>query len=169
MEFISEGFRSAFLLIFSLDREVFSVTFLTLVVSSTATLLASLLGVPLGFTIGTQQFRGRRLTITFFNTLLSLPTVVVGLFVFSLISRQGQNRKVCWRFGVYIELREIQFHRPLHVNLPWAMSIRPKTFGGQFVPGFFQKCDDNRFICILSNGPQCGSNHTDIPRQRAKE
>jgi len=89
MEFIGEGFRSAFLLIFSFDREVFAITFLTLLVSTTATLFASLLGVPLGFAVGTQEFRGRRLTITLFNTLLSLPTVVVGLFVFSLISRQG--------------------------------------------------------------------------------
>jgi len=89
MEFILEGFRSAFLLLFSFDREVFSVTLLTLLVSTSATLLASLLGVPLGFIIGAQEFRGRRITITLFNTLLSLPTVVVGLLVFSLISRQG--------------------------------------------------------------------------------
>ena len=89
MEFISEGFNRAFSLILSLDREVFEITFLSLSVSTVATLLASVVGVPLGFTVGAGQFRGRRMVITLFNTLLSLPTVVVGLFVFSLVSRQG--------------------------------------------------------------------------------
>jgi tungstate transport system permease protein len=89
MEFITEGFNRAFFLILSLDREVFAITFLSLSVSTVATLLASVVGVPLGFTVGAGQFPGRRMVITLFNTLLSLPTVVVGLFVFSLISRQG--------------------------------------------------------------------------------
>jgi len=89
MEFITEGFNRAFFLILSLDREVFAITFLSLSVSTVATLLASVVGVPLGFTVGAGRFPGRRMVITLFNTLLSLPTVVVGLFVFSLISRQG--------------------------------------------------------------------------------
>ena len=89
MDFITEGFNRAFFLIFSLDREVFAITFLSLSVSTVATLLASVVGVPLGFTVGASQFPGRRTVITLFNTLLSLPTVVVGLFIFSLISRQG--------------------------------------------------------------------------------
>jgi len=89
MDFIAEGFYRAIILILSLDREVFSITFLSLSVSSVATFSASAMGVPLGFAIGTMQFPGRHFIITFFNTLLSLPTVVVGLFVFSFISRQG--------------------------------------------------------------------------------
>ncbi|MDY6861723.1 MAG: ABC transporter permease [Thermodesulfobacteriota bacterium] len=47
------------------------------------------MGVPLGFTIASFQFPGKKLLITLFNTLMALPTVLVGLFVFSLISRQG--------------------------------------------------------------------------------
>jgi tungstate transport system permease protein len=89
MDFILEGFDKALRLIVSLDQEVFSITFLTLWVSLVATLLASLTGVPLGFAIGTTHFPGKHLTITFFNTLLSFPTVVVGLLVFAFLSRQG--------------------------------------------------------------------------------
>ena len=89
MDFIVEGFSEALILILSLDREVFSITFLSLSISTVATFLASLVGVPLGFAVGTTNFPGRRMVITFFNTMLSLPTVVVGLFVFSFISRQG--------------------------------------------------------------------------------
>ena len=89
MDFIVEGFSEALILILSLDREVFSITFLSLSISTVATFLASLVGVPLGFAVGTTNFPGRRMVITFFNAMLSLPTVVVGLFVFSFISRQG--------------------------------------------------------------------------------
>lgn len=89
MDFIVEGFHKALILIVSLDREVFSITFLSLWISLVATLLASLTGVPLGFAIGSTQFPGKHMTITFFNTLLSFPTVVVGLLVFAFISRQG--------------------------------------------------------------------------------
>ena len=89
MDFILEGFRQAFNLILSLDEEVLSISFLSLWVSTAATVLASVVGVPFGFAIGATQFPGKHLTITFFNTLLSFPTVVVGLLVFAFISRQG--------------------------------------------------------------------------------
>lgn len=89
MDFIFEGFKQSVYLLISLDREVIGITFLSLKISLIATLLASLIGVPLGFIIGAYQFPGKSALITFFNTLLSFPTVVVGLFVFAFISRQG--------------------------------------------------------------------------------
>jgi tungstate transport system permease protein len=89
MDFVAEGFYRALALIFSLDREVFTIAFLSLWVSTVATLLASLTGVPLGFAIGALQFPGKPTIITFFNTLLSFPPVVVGLLVFGFVSRQG--------------------------------------------------------------------------------
>lgn len=89
MDFIIEGVHTAFKLILSLDHEIFSIAFLSLWVSTAATALATAAGVPLGFLIGTVEFPGRRSVITFFNTLLSLPTVVVGLLVYGFISRQG--------------------------------------------------------------------------------
>jgi len=89
MDFILEGFRQAFHLIISLDQEVLGITCLSLWVSTVATILSSVVGVPLGFAIGATQFPGKNFTITFFNTLLSFPTVVVGLLVFAFISRQG--------------------------------------------------------------------------------
>jgi tungstate transport system permease protein len=58
-------------------------------VSSISTFIASLLGVPSGFLIAFSEFRGKRLVITLLNTLLALPTVVVGLFVYAFISRRG--------------------------------------------------------------------------------
>ncbi len=89
MDFIIEGIFRSWQLIFSLDREIFSIVLLSLRVSLTATILASFLGIPLGFLIAVREYWGKRLTIAIVNTLLALPTVVVGLLIYSLISRRG--------------------------------------------------------------------------------
>ena len=89
MEYIIEGIWQAFRLIFSLDSEIFSIVLLSLKVSIIAICLSSLVGVPVGFIIGSSEFRGKKLLATIFNTLMAFPTVVVGLLVYSFISRQG--------------------------------------------------------------------------------
>ncbi len=89
MEYIWGGMWKALGLIFSLDREIFSISLLSLKVSTIAIFLSSLAGVPLGFIIGSGQFWGKKGLTAIFNTLMALPTVVVGLLVYSLISRQG--------------------------------------------------------------------------------
>ena len=89
MDYISEGIIRAFQLIISFDPEVMEVVLTSLRVSSSAILLASLVGVPLGILVGFKNFPGKRLVITVLNTLLALPTVVVGLLVYSFISRRG--------------------------------------------------------------------------------
>ncbi len=89
MEFLTDSFMSAFLLLWGLNQELLQIISVSLKVSSISTLIASLVGIPAGFFIGFGEFRGRRLLITVFNTLLALPTVVVGLFVYAFISRRG--------------------------------------------------------------------------------
>jgi len=89
MDYIYQGIWKALELILAGDREVFHTALLSLRISSVAILFASLVGIPLGFIIATNDFLGKRALITVFNTLMALPTVVVGLLVYSLISRQG--------------------------------------------------------------------------------
>jgi tungstate transport system permease protein len=89
MGYILGGIEDALKLILSLDRDVFSTVLLSLRVSATAILFSSLVGVPLGFVIGSGEFRGKKLLVTIFNTLMAFPTVVIGLLVYSFISRQG--------------------------------------------------------------------------------
>jgi len=89
LDFIIEGIQKAFQLIFSLDREIFNIVLLSLRVSLTAIILASLVGIPLGFLMAVKDYWGKRLIVALVNTLLALPTVVVGLIVYSLISRRG--------------------------------------------------------------------------------
>ena len=89
MDFIIEGIQKAFQLVFSLDREIFNIALLSLKVSLTAVGLASLLGVFLGFLMAMKDYWGKRFSLALVNTLLALPTVVIGLIVYSLISRRG--------------------------------------------------------------------------------
>jgi tungstate transport system permease protein len=79
----------AFSLIFSGDLEVFSIAGTTLQLALTSTLLATLMGIPLGIFLGFSRFPGKKGLKVVFNSLMGIPTVVVGLFVYSLISRQG--------------------------------------------------------------------------------
>ena len=89
MELLTDSFLSAILLIFSLDPEVLSIVCVSLKVSGISTLFASLMGLPLGFLIAYASFKGKRILIICLNTMLSLPTVVIGLFVYSFISRRS--------------------------------------------------------------------------------
>jgi tungstate transport system permease protein len=89
MDSIIEGFREALSLILSLDPELLSIIFLSLEVSGTALILATILGLPLGALTGLKRFTGRGLIISLMNTFMGLPPVVVGLFLYLLLSRRG--------------------------------------------------------------------------------
>lgn len=89
MDLLVDSFLSALLLVASMDPEMVSIVAVSLKVSATSTLLASLMGVPFGFLVAFESFPGKRLLITCLNTLLALPTVVIGLFVYAFISRRG--------------------------------------------------------------------------------
>jgi len=88
MDLLIDSFHSAILLVLSLDAEMMSIVTVSLKVSGVSTLIASLMGVPLGFFIAFESFPGIRLMITCLNTLLAVPTVVLCLFVYSFIARQ---------------------------------------------------------------------------------
>jgi tungstate transport system permease protein len=89
MDLLLDSFISAILLLKSLDTEVLTIVLVSLKVSSSSTLIACVVGIPIGFAIAFNEFPGKRITITVLNTLLALPTVAVGLFVYAFISRRG--------------------------------------------------------------------------------
>jgi len=89
LEEISEGIINALRLILSGDPTVISITWRSLAVSGLATLLATLWAIPLAMIIALRSFRGKRLLKAFFNALLGIPTVVLGLILYLLFSRSG--------------------------------------------------------------------------------
>ena len=86
---IWNGLTRAIQLIVSLDPEVMQIAGRSLMISVTSTALASLICIPLGSLIHFNRFRGKRIVVSLIQTFYSIPTVVVGLFVFVLFSRAG--------------------------------------------------------------------------------
>ncbi len=89
MGYLADSFITAVELIFSFDREIWQTVWVSLYTSSCAILIAAMIGIPAGLFLGINRFCGRRVMITLLNTLMALPTVVVGLLLFGLFSRQG--------------------------------------------------------------------------------
>ncbi|MBI9077355.1 MAG: ABC transporter permease [Desulfatibacillum sp.] len=89
MDLLFDSFWSALILLLHADKELLEIVKVSLTVSGVSTLLAGLAGVPLGFWVAFGRFHGRAMITTVLHTLLALPTVVVGLFVYAFISRRG--------------------------------------------------------------------------------
>ena len=89
MDFLVEGFRRGVQLILSGDADVFGITALSLKIALSSTVLACLVGIPIGFVVGTTRFWGRRAALTVLNTMLAFPTVVVGVVIWGLLTRNG--------------------------------------------------------------------------------
>lgn len=94
MESLFSGMMDAFALILTLDQDLLEIVFLSLRVTVTAVVIAAFIGLPLGAWLVVNRFRFRRLTISVLNALMGLPPVVVGLFVYLMLSRSGP-------FGVF--------------------------------------------------------------------
>ena len=104
MDFIVEGFIQAFRLLFSMDEETMNILFTTLRLTALSMGGILLMGLPLGFILGYFDFPGKRCVRTAVDTLLALPTVVIGLLVYAFISRRGPSaagicslRSKAWR------------------------------------------------------------------------
>lgn len=89
MNSFGEIFRTAIALIFSRDRDVYEAVWTSISVASWSTIYAALLGIPIGLLIGLGKFPLKRIVITLLNTLMAIPTVVIGLIIYGFISRQG--------------------------------------------------------------------------------
>jgi len=84
-----EPTRQAFALLFSGDRELWGIIWLSLWVSVVALALLAPLCVPLGFVVARIHFPGRRALVVAMQGFLSFPTVVVGLVLYLVLSRRG--------------------------------------------------------------------------------
>jgi tungstate transport system permease protein len=89
VELIGQGILQSVRLLLAGDNEVWSVTWLSLRISATATLLSLALGIPLGTVLALSRFPGRGFVISLVNTGMGLPPVVVGLFVTIVLWRNG--------------------------------------------------------------------------------
>ena len=99
MDFLADGVRRAVALILGGDPEVYGSAALTLRVAVSSTALACLIGMPLGFALAQRPFWGRRAALVVVNTALAVPTVVVGLVIYALLSRRGPLGGLEWLYS----------------------------------------------------------------------
>jgi tungstate transport system permease protein len=89
MSAILESFGQALSLILHLNKELLGIILLSLKVSGTALAVSTLIGLPLSALLGFKKFPLKGLSVSILNTFMGLPPVVVGLFVYLLLSRSG--------------------------------------------------------------------------------
>ncbi|MCK4841315.1 MAG: ABC transporter permease [Methylococcales bacterium] len=89
MSYFSEAILSALRLIIQFDPEIYQIVWTSLKISLFATFFATLLGVFLGIIVAITKFTGKRLLQQILNTLMAMPTVMIGLILYGLLSRQG--------------------------------------------------------------------------------
>ena len=89
MQSILDGFAAAFRLIISLNPELWRIILLSIEVSGTALILATVLGLPVGAFLALRRAPLRSLAISLLNTGMGLPPVAAGLFLYLFLSRSG--------------------------------------------------------------------------------
>lgn len=89
MDLVGQGLVKAWAMLLAGDPELGRITWLTLRVSGTATLISVVLGVPLGLFLALGRVPGRRLLISLVNTGMGMPPTVAGLWVSILLWRYG--------------------------------------------------------------------------------
>jgi len=98
MNALIEGFFQAFDLIVSLDPVLYEIIWFSLYVSGVALGYSTLVGIPLGVLLAFKRFVGRRLIMALLYTGMGFPPVVVGLFVYLMLSRSGPVGNLGWLF-----------------------------------------------------------------------
>ncbi|NOZ40873.1 MAG: ABC transporter permease subunit [Planctomycetes bacterium] len=89
MQLLWQGLQQAVQLVWAGDPLVFDAALRTILISSVAVTLATLVGVPLGVWLARARFAGNRLVVLLFRAGMALPTVFVGMVCYALFSRRG--------------------------------------------------------------------------------
>ncbi len=89
MQLFVDAWREGWAMLASGSVDVWAIVFTSVRVSGTATLIALVIGLPVGLVVGTKRFIGRRAALVIFNAGMGLPPVVVGLIVAMTLSRRG--------------------------------------------------------------------------------
>ena len=98
MNDLLDGLIQAIGLIFSLDPDLYEIIWFSLYVSGVALGFSIVVGIPLGAFLGLKQFFGRRIVMALLYTGMGFPPVVIGLFVYLLLSRSGPMGDLGWLF-----------------------------------------------------------------------
>ncbi|MCK5354615.1 MAG: ABC transporter permease [Methyloprofundus sp.] len=89
MDYFTESTLAALKLLLQFNPEIYLIVWTSLKIALIATLLAAAIAIPIGIIIAVNSFIGKRLLLQCLNTLMAMPTVMIGLIFFGLLSRRG--------------------------------------------------------------------------------
>jgi len=89
MNYFSDSLLSALQLLIQFDPDTYQIVWTSVKISLIATFFASIIAIPLGIMTAISDFIGKRFIQQLLNTLMAMPTVMIGLFFYGLLSRQG--------------------------------------------------------------------------------
>jgi len=113
IEAFFEAFAQALNLVISGDQEVLSIAFRSLFVSGSAAVLSCVWSLPIAVFVGLSSFPGKKMVRGFFNSMIGIPTVALGLILFLIFSASGP-------LGVFNLL-----YSPLAIIIGQAILITP--------------------------------------------
>jgi tungstate transport system permease protein len=125
---ILQGFVQAFGLIISFNPALYEIIWFSLYVSGVALMFSTLVGIPLGSVLGLKRFRGRRLVTAMLYTGMGFPPVVVGLFVYLVLSRSGPLGELSWLFtpkAIIVAQTIISFPLVAGFTMAAVMGVNP--------------------------------------------
>ena len=118
MDYFFEALLVACKLIITFDEDIYAIVFISLVISLSAVIIASAICIPLGLIISSKNFAGKGILQGFLNTLMALPTVVVGLLLYGLLNRNGILGQMLWLYTpIAIIIGQCMLIIPLLLNL----------------------------------------------------
>ncbi len=138
MDYITSGLFQAIQLLIHGDSETYSAIVATMIVSTYSMTASLLIGIPSGFFLGYQNFRGKRHIRTLVDTLMSLPTVLVGLLVYALLTYNGP----LGHLGLLFTLEGIAIGQTI-LAIPVVMALTAATI---------EATDENLRIALISLG-----------------
>jgi len=89
MNYFTDSLLAALALISSFDPAIYRIVGTSVSISLIASLIAACLAIPSGVTMALNSFRGKKTVQHLLNTLMAMPTVVIGLLLYGLFSRLG--------------------------------------------------------------------------------
>jgi len=89
VNYFIDSLTAAAELIVSFDAEIYQLVLTSVVISITAAIIAASIAIPAGVTMALNSFHGKAFIQHLLNTLMAMPTVVIGLLLYGLLSRQG--------------------------------------------------------------------------------
>lgn len=128
MDYIATGFSHALKLILKLDPELLGIIFLSVKVSGAALVVSAFIGIPAGAFLSLKKFPMRSAAVSLLNTFMGLPPVVVGLFLYLLLSRSGPLGFMSLLYTPYaMMLAQTVLALPIVVSLSYAAisSVNP--------------------------------------------